>query len=89
MVSRPQELAHSQEQNNRGRFASSRIPPPLPTSSGSSSLLALIQVWVTPPTAKRKEEIIMEVDDDSSPFEWMLLESEDYSHDPHMMRVSY
>jgi hypothetical protein len=39
-----------------------------------------------PPMAKKKE--VLDVDD-SSPFERTRLESKDYSHDPHMMRLSY
>jgi hypothetical protein len=37
--------------------------------------------------AKKKEEVL-DIDE-SSPFEWTLLESKDYSNDPQIMSVSY
>jgi hypothetical protein len=88
MVSRHQELTRSHARDEHERFALGPIPtppPPLPPTSVSSTSSASIQVWLIPPVAKK--EVIVEVNDDSSPFEWMSLESEDYFHDPHMMRV--
>jgi hypothetical protein len=88
MVSRHKELTCSQTRDDRGRFASGRMPPPPPTSSGSSvSSSSLMHVWVNPPPMAMKKEEVVDVDD-SSPFDWTLSKSEDDYHDPHIMRVS-
>jgi hypothetical protein len=63
MVSRHDELACSQTRDDCGRFASGHILPLPPALCGSSASSSSIQVWLTLPVAKNKEEVVMEVHD--------------------------